>query len=197
MKNNLFKDDKGFSLIELIVAVLIMAIIAGGAIYAFSSVYSTEVKAGATKVCDALKQARTSALALENHNQDMSGYVATEVYAKFYSKDDVLYVDVCSKPFTGTETVYYTEKIGSGMKATFQKVKDDGSLDTWTADTSTSKNIYVYFKKSTGGISGVRKVDPGDDGKTSVKLIKLENTKTGLSKNLILVDLTGRCYVED
>ena len=52
MKSN----NKGFSLIELIVAVLIMGIVAGGAIYAFNVVHNARTSSAASVLANVLRQ---------------------------------------------------------------------------------------------------------------------------------------------
>ncbi len=200
MKNkSLLKSNKGFSLVEMIVAVLIMAIVAGAAIVAFSSVFSTEVKAAANKVADALKQTRTSAMALENKTIALGAFSRTNVYAKFYNQDDTLYIDVCTD-IDGSEKTLYSSKIGGGIKAQFFVVGDDGTVDTAPkADTDTD-SVKIYFKKSTGGVAGLFKSGTGgsEDLINKIKMIKISSSSnSSIYKDMVLVGITGRTYIDE
>lgn len=211
MKNKSIRNDNaGFSLVELIVVILILAIIGSGAVLALGSIYSTKVTAVAKNVNDALKQVRVSSLALEN--EDISDDV-TEVYAKFYLKDSKNYVDCIKneKQDDGSrkENVFKQHELGSDLfKIQFEKVDTSAlSLSNPNAGISSWADlenyiVYVYFKKSTGGIASIRRVpvsspDSTGDIALDVKQIKVINTtKTTDYETLIVVPVTGRCYID-
>ena len=214
MRKKQLVNNKGFSLIELIVAVLIMAIIAGSAIVAFSSIFGTQVKGAAKTVQDALKQTRTDALGLENKtdtsepNPASNGY-ETDVFAKFYVKDNELYVDVC------TGSVDWTSQTDSSAKVLYSnKISSDSmKLEVYTVGSAESKidtigkdenNIaYLFFKKSTGGMSRLRIKHYNNTGAASASAttaggvgLKLKVVSSADSQDVIVVNLTGRSYLD-
>lgn len=198
MKNKSL-NDKGFSLIELIVAVLIMAIIAGAAIFAYSSLFATEIKAASLRVTDCMKQAKTNAMALANDLRSAGTYYETDIYAKFYVSDDSQYISICSGTGLDTDTVLFDNKVGDGVRTQFCKVKPSGDLEP--VNENDSDKVFVYFKKSTGGIAGFKVVSAS--GGTSrylsseLKVIKVSNEAKSKSLNVIMVDITGRCYIDE
>lgn len=194
MKNRLVKDDSGFSLIELIVAVLIIAIISGGAIMAFGSIFSSQADAAAKSLSSILKETRAQALGVEN--KDLTGG-STQVYAKFYYQGDTLNVDVCKDNDTN---VLHNQRI-SGVSYKIKFIKVDGASESEVVTMGDTDVIKMYFKKSTGGVAGVRKFDsagsPQGTLQTGVnKLTVYRASNEDNKKNLVLVELTGRCYVD-
>lgn len=187
-------DNKGFSLIELIVAVIIIAIISGGSIMAFGSVFSNKVTVACEAIQDGLKQARVDALGLEN--EIISGTLKTKIYAKFYHKDSAIYIDVCSNK-TGTdpdEVVLHTRKIcDDSYSLKFYENYDDTAA-VKTIDDSFTGSIKVYFKKSTGGVSGVEY--SASNIKTKTDLIKVVGPGAANTQDVILVKVTGRSYLD-
>ncbi len=190
------KNNRGFSLIELIVAVLIMAIISGGAFVALGSIFSTKTKAAAVVVQDALKQARIDAISLDNDivalvsgETAANGY-ATNIYVKFHVDNSQLLADVCSNK-SGSEYVLNTKVIASD-KFSLQFCKKDGTLVDEGA-TVGSATAYVYFKKATGGVS--RLTIDGVGKYSSCDMIKVVSP-SGEVVDVILVSLTGRSYVD-
>lgn len=194
MKNRLVKNDSGFSLIELIVAVLIIAIISGGAIIAFNSIFSTQADAAAKSLVSILKETRAQALGMEN--KDVTGG-STQVYAKLYYQGDTLNVDVCKDDDTN---VLHNQRISSvPFKVKFIKVAGASESEAFTM--GNTDVVKMYFKKSTGGVAAVGKYNSAGDlqgtlqtgiNKLSVCRASNEDNKT----DLVLVELTGRCYVD-
>lgn len=196
MKNRLVKNDSGFSLIELIVAVLIIAIISGGAIIAFNSIFSTQADAAAKSLVSILKETRAQALGMEN--KDITGG-STQVYAKLYYQGDTLNVDVC-KDDAITTTVLHNQRISSvPFKVKFIKVAGASESEAFTmGDTDVVK---MYFKKSTGGVAAVGKYNSAGvlQGTLQTGINKLSVCRASNEDNktdLVLVELTGRCYVD-
>ena len=196
MKNRLVKNDSGFSLIELIVAVLIIAIISGGAIIAFNSIFSTQADAAAKSLVSILKETRAQALGMEN--KDVTGG-STQVYAKLYYQGDTLNVDVCKDAAT-TTTVLHNQRISSvPFKVKFIKVAGASESEAFTmGDTDVVK---MYFKKSTGGVVAVGKYNSAGvlQGSLQTGINKLSVCRASNEDNktdLVLVELTGRCYVD-
>lgn len=197
MKNRLGKDNNGFSLIELIVAVLIIAIISGGAIIAFNSIFSSQADAAAKNVVNVLKQTRAYALGKEN--KDLTGG-ATEVYAKFYYSGGVLNVDVCKDNGTSEEVLHNQQISGVPFKIKFIKVSGGSETEVLTmGDTDVVK---MYFKKSTGGVASAGKYNSSGTLQGSLvtginKLTVCRASNEDMYKDLVLVELTGRCYVDN
>ena len=197
MKNRLGKDNSGFSLIELIVAVLIIAIISGGAIMAFNSIFSSQADAAAKNVVNVLKQTR--AFALGKENKDVTGG-ATEVYAKFYYSNETLNVDVCKDNGTSTEILHNQRISGVPFKIKFIKVA--GGSETEVLTMGDTDVVRMYFKKSTGGVASVGKYNAAgalqgslQTGVNKLKVCRASNED--MCKDLVLVELTGRCYVDN
>ena len=197
MKNRLGKDNSGFSLIELIVAVLIIAIISGGAIMAFNSIFSSQSDAAAKNVVNVLKQTR--AFALGKENKDVTGG-ATEVYAKFYYSGDTLNVDVCKDNGVNTEILHNQSISGVPFKVKFIKVS--GASETEVLTMGDTDVVKMYFKKSTGGVASVGKYNSAgalqgslQTGINKLKVCRASNED--MYKDLVLVELTGRCYVDN
>lgn len=196
MKKN---DNKGFSLIELIIAVTILAIISATSIMAFGGIFSTKVTAVSKSIQDALKQARIDALGLENINDTGTTYKTT-IYAKFYCDDGFMYVDVCSlKP--GEEES--NEKILHSTKLS----NDSYNLEFWNegaAETDpkvsiregSSNVVKIYFKKSTGGIRGVDFTGALPADNSGINYIKVVGPGNDNTETVYMVKVTGRCYID-
>ncbi len=185
-------NDKGFSLIELIVAVLIIAIISSGAIVAFGSSWSMKADAAARNVVDAMKQTRAAALGRENVEHVVTGGINTDVYAKVYTKDGTVYIDVCSNKtgYDDDEAVLYNEVISSDNYI-IKFIDNDGNVYAEVG----SDTVYVYFKKSTGGVASVMKRSSGSVV-NNVQRLQISDSTGYDYQDLILVSLSGRCYID-
>ena len=197
MKNRLGRDNSGFSLIELIVAVLIIAIISGGALIAFNSIFSSQADAAAQNVVNVLKQTRAFALGKENKDVTCG---STEVYAKFYYSGSALNVDVCRDGASGTE-VYYNQTI-SGVPFKVKFIKVSGASETEAFTMGDTDVVKMYFKKSTGGVASVGRYNSSGTLQGSLvtginKLTVCRASNEDMCKDLVLVELTGRCYVDN
>jgi prepilin-type N-terminal cleavage/methylation domain-containing protein len=195
MKNRLVKNNSGFSLVELIVAVLIIAIISGGAMIAFGSIFSSQADSAARSVVDVLKQTRT--LALGKENKDVTGG-STEVDAKFYYSNSLLNVDICRN---NDSNVLHSQQIsGTPFKVKFYKVS--GGSETEVLSMGDTDVVKLYFKKSTGGVASIGKYNSAGTLQDSLvtgvnKLAVCRASNENNCKNLVLVELTGRCYIDN
>lgn len=196
MRNN---DNKGFSLIELIVAVTILAIISAASIMAFGGIFSTKVTAVAKSIQDALKQARIDALGLENIDDSGTTY-RTTIYAKFYCNNGYNYVDVCSlKPgdTTATEKVLHSTKLSNDSYNLEFWVDDGVSTDPKVSITEgSSKEVKLYFKKSTGGIRGIDFTGATPPDNAGINYIKVIGPGNDNTEKVYVVKVTGRCYID-
>ncbi len=189
MNKNIIKDNKGFSLLELIVAVLILGIISATAIAGFSSVFNARSEAAAEVAASVLKQTRSKTMALT----DGSG---TETYARFYLKGTDYYVDVIRNETVteaGVDTVksnvLLSKQLGNdGLTISFRCHSTPAIVGTVSA----TNDVKVYFKRNTGGIKQII-ANSSDDSKIDELFI----TGSGGDKKVIIVRATGRCYNAD
>ncbi len=168
----------GFSLIELIVAVLITAIVVTAAIMSFRSVENARTERAATVSASILKRARQKALSMDSD---------TTLYAEFKMESGTYYGTV----YFGTSELA-REKIGSD-RLTLKFCNHNGTGSSATI--SESCTVRVYFKKSTGGIDHIDSIGGGAIHTLSM-VDKLEVTGSGDGGNVILGKITGRCYIE-
>lgn len=182
------KDNRGFSLIELIVAVLIMAIVAGSAIMAVSVVNNAKTEKAALLVSNVLRQARQKAISIKN-----DGTADSQVYLHFYIDDGNVHADLHKIDGT-SDTKLVEEKIGNdSVSLTLRKadVTNPSSIsDPCTLDDA--NDFKIYFKKSTGGIS---KITYGSTEKNDMNEIYI--TGVGDDRKIILVGATGRAYYDE
>lgn len=209
MKTKRKLNNKGFSLVELIVAVLIMGIVAGGAVVSFSTIYNARVDSASSMVTNIMKQARQKALALKNSTDTTKN--ETDVYAKFYVEGGDIYGEVewieeCMEPDeTGTlvpkkrTQMLVNEKIcNTNIDMIFRNHDATKAVSIKVGDYSKNEsNIYVYFKKSTGGIAKIlTRQDTADDDLSAVAIDADEIFMKGDTKQatIVMVAATGRSY---
>jgi len=188
MKKTITNDNRGFSLLELIVAVLILGIISATAITSFRSIFNARSEAAAEVAASVLKQTRSKTMSLTDN-------ALTETYAKFYVKGSDYYVDLIrvesdTDPATPDNVqVLVTKMLGNdGLTLTFRSHSNTSISNTVTS----TNDVKVYFKRNTGGIARIE-AGSSDDSKLDELLI----TGSGGDKKVIIVRGTGRCYNAD
>ena len=200
-------NNKGFSLIELVVAVLILAILSGGAIAAFGTVRNARSESAAKVLASVLKQTRQKAMGLDNKTHATTSteeadkkYLKTDVYTEIYFKDGNYYADLVYQS-GGTTTVLISEKLGNDALTITFKDSSDSTNKTTVGDGSgpASPKVVIYFKKNTGGISRIDTY-PEMNNTAKLKLNKLDEILvegSGEDRNIIMVHPTGRCFYEN
>lgn len=216
--------NRGYSIIELVVALLVLGILTGGLIAGFSSVSNAKVDSAASNIMNALKQTRVKATSLINDEYSPGKpsdgeFERTQVYAKFYMSGSNYYVDICydnielvadegggeSSMNVISTDVLYTEKISNDrISYTFKHHSDSIARSLGATN---SEVIRIYFKKTTGGIKCITASGPDVSGKKAdetslrdgsdniVDKIHLENTNKNI--NIALVTVTGRAFLDD
>lgn len=217
MSGELSKNNKGFSLVELIVTVLIVGIISGTAVVSIASIYGAKVDSAAKITGSVLKQARQSAMALTNEtfkekdnlNSDIN---VSEVFAYIYKSDGNIYGDVYLTEHKEIEKADHTKEIQvTYNKILSEKLCNDKITLVFSNHTYSTQyvvnehdgyGVKVYFKKSTGAIAGIY-ISEGYDGTNEsfnyaggemLDTIKLYGTSE--TKSLIIVPVTGRVYMD-
>ncbi len=185
MKSN----NKGFSLIELIVVVLIMGIIAGGAIYAYNVVHNARTSGAASVLANELRQARQKAISVANTTNDEG---VSQVYLHLYTTSDGLHADI----YKDSEKLV-EEKLGNDTVSVSLRqanvTNPANIISTITIGaTDAHADAKIYFKKSSGAIS---KITVGGADKSDMN--ELYITGLGEDQRIVLVKATGRAYYAD
>ncbi len=178
-------NNKGFSLVELIVTILIVAIISGGAIMSISVVYNANTDRAARRLVMALSEVRQEAMAGEEN---------CSYYLKLYYDGDNILSDVC-KEEGGAVTVLATKEIGNKqvtIKAG-QKGTPEDDFDTLAAGSDHSGLIFEFEKKR-GELSDGGWIDADGNMYYGVKYVDIRVTGN-LTNNVIIVPATGRSYI--
>ena len=140
------REQKGFSLIELIVVIAILGVVAFGTFSMLGLLNGKYAKEAATKMQSAMAQSKVDALGKSK------GPSAYDVYVRLYIKDGDIYVD----SVVGSHTE--TTKVGSG-KVTVTAEK--GTLGTNGGDTVElsslgTDGIVIAFNRADGSFNPVQ-----------------------------------------
>lgn len=198
MRSRFLKNNSGFSLIELIVVVLIMGIMSGGAIIAMSTIMSARVSSASSMTMNLLKQGRQKAMGMVNktHEVTESGVTkvdTTDIFVEFYIVDKSLYGSV-KQMVSGVAEDLLTEKLCSDrVDITFVQ---DSTPNKWKLGSTYSK-VKIYFKKGNGSIASIKATGPLGDEKIladTIVIDKPDSTDTNDTRTIILVEGTGRAY---
>lgn len=209
-------NNKGFSLVELIVTIMIMAIISGGAITSVSVIYNASTERAAETLCSMMKLARQKAIALGDDTGSekitvfltISQDAENDYYANIYSL-------VQGAP---SATLLKSEKLGNshisisvgniGEKNiafadfTIPEKNDEGAdysdgdlCDLMNVTTSNATKNHMLtakytFRKTTGGL-----VEAGTS-QSAHQYCDIYINGSEL-QHIIVVRETGRCYIKN
>ena len=193
-------DDRGFSLVELIVVILIIGVLSTGTTFALSSVYHADAERAAKKICNLMATARAKAMADDGDlvnitvkiTQDAEGNNIAGIYR--YEKNPESGVwDAGTLVEEAEKLSNYKVEVLIGPK---NSGADDGSRKALGDDYS---SIEYSFKKSSGGIDWVKTDGTIDkDDVTNVPIVYADIIVEGASTyKIIVVPATGRCNMSE
>ena len=187
-------NNKGFSLVELIVVVLIMSIIVTGAVLSLSVVYNADAERAARNLCAVFESARNKAMALNSDGSISGSEVDITVRIEQDDNEDY-YIRVYDKASGGNvleekKLANYKVSIYAGTKNTDKdtlKCGESGTEDCLEVKNGGSHLDYS-FKKSTGGINVA-----GVSGTNYLDMIIVGNKRF----KIIVSSVSGKCYIAD
>ena len=163
--------NAGFSLIELIVTVVIMAILAGSSILGVSQILRTNVTTSAEKVVAAFDQARYENLYLD-------GTVCIQL---IYENEHYYVLTLLEQEVAGIPEIQERQREELGDSKIRVLATADGGV---TVDVSTTP-VTIAFHKSGGTLRAVDRM---------YRTIRIENASK--KAEIALVEHTGRCFLE-
>ncbi len=188
------RNNRGFSLVELIVIILIIGVLSGGSIAAVSSLYYADAERAAKKIVNLMSTARSLAMSSDGNSseyimmklgQDADGnYIGTICYCDSFGNEITT-----KKPVSSEKISSYRVDISVGKKNAASK-----------ADVDATHSLQYTFKKASGGIDKSILLDTADPTGTEVltgESIYVDIIVSGASTyQLIVVPVTGRCYLD-
>lgn len=173
------KDNRGFTLIELIVVMMIMAIFAVGSITAFNLSDSGSAKNAAKRILSKLDYVQ-----MENMTKTKSYYlqIMWDTTKQKYVLNTVA-VDASLNSVTESsedldlkneQISYWCRKDGFDTRHTINKSNTDNSMD-------------ISFQKDTGGVV---------ENTTLGYINKISITSAGATRNIVIVTATGKHFIE-
>lgn len=168
------KNNKGFSLIELIIVIAILSIVTSTAVVSVGYLYSSNVKSTLKKMNSALLKTQSYTTTKSIESRDIALKITKD------STGCVLhYVDASGADIDGMEP----EKIGNSRIYVALEY-DNGTIQT--VDTSTPG--YVYFDRATGGLL------PESGSGAYLKTIYVSNASNpaGSGMYITISKITGR-----
>lgn len=174
--NNKISDDRGVSLVELIVVISIMAIMTGLISIGASLMFTRDASYVSTRIDDGLSEAR--------------------MYAMSKAGKYTYILHIGDNPSDSTVTI---KDDGSFSKT----VKLDKSVliditGSGLSEAGPGKDIYIVFSKSNGKVNSVTVGEPGDDAKAEgvYKITVTSKKNSSKVEEVTLIAATGRHYAE-
>lgn len=174
------KCNKGFSLIELIIVIAILAVVTGVSFVGLGYLYNSNVKSTIKKINTSLLQTQSYTTAKSVGGRD--------IYFKLYQDSGDYYTAMCREDSSGNEIkLQEPEKVGK-KNLTVKYVASDG-INVNEVDINSSNSLKLYFDRSTGGL-----LPMANGGSTYCS--KIEISVNGLSKCSVTISkITGKTEV--
>lgn len=176
------KSNTGFSLIEMIVTIAIMAVVLGGAISIYSLINSSRLNSMAENIDDAISDTRSRTLA-------KSGEYRLKIYA---NGDDIKAV-VQKKNGAVWDDIETTILGKSNVKVTF---KDDHSNNVEIKDGTSGWYLIVSFNKSDGTFNKIQTATNGSGTLRDIGANEVYVTYANKTKTIKMLKETGKHYIE-
>jgi len=170
--------NKGFSLVELIVVIALIAIAAGAITTSMRSLYSFHVKQCASNIDAMLSKCKVGAMSK-----------AGDVYLRLYSGSDGIYCQ-----YYEADVVVSNEKIAKD-KVAISYISSNGD----TVHTIGTEGLYISFDRTTGGLLTLGEAaDLGGTTASDATYYSMAITVASGEKNLTvrLVPTTGKHFIE-
>lgn len=180
---SLKSNNKGVSLIELIVVILIIGILATMLVVNAASVQGRNAADAARKLSDLLDEVRLETMNREN------GRMYVKVYMDASTRD--IKAQVFYQKEAGEVEGDVIELGNSALSLTFNLENENGAVTDSTTVLSPTNPIYLQFSKSTGAFTKCSKNDPSNIDK-QFGSITFKGIRTA---TLVLVWDTGRSYL--
>lgn len=176
----LIKQNKGVSLVELIIVIGIMAVLTGVVVLSLDVIPKSRVKACSQKIVSKMEGTRTDALSF--YNAEVKIYCTSDgVYA-----DTILYKDAST-----ASTV--TEKIGNaGVSVAFLTNESGAAYVTL----QTGDYLIFSFSRSSGSFKYLKGTVGGSSVAASVYCKDLKVSSGSIAREVELVPLTGKVYIK-
>ena len=181
-------SNAGFSLIEIIVVVLIIAIAAGAAVMSLSAALRANTTRAATELSSVISEARIEAMSrpagsleLRVYQSGSDGRFYADIVMKKTGK-----ADAAGTSSGGSEKIIESKSVASG--AVSLSASDSSAAAGRSAEIKGSSSAVIKFDKSSGRLSSF-KVGTGS-GYDSVVISGAKTSTVRIAK------MTGRSYVE-
>ncbi len=172
------KDQRGYSLVELIVVIAILAIVGVGGFSLLGLLNGKYAKECATKTQSALSDSKVEAMSKS------LGAANYDIYIRLYIKDGGIYIDSVNTISGAVKT----EKVGNSGKVTVTALK--GTLGSSTGETvnladAGTEGIIIAFNRSDGSFNPVM-------GETDIYWKQLIFTQGSVRYQIDMVARTGK-----
>ncbi|MCM1325483.1 MAG: type II secretion system GspH family protein [Bacteroidales bacterium] len=170
-------DNRGLSLVEIIIVVAIMSVLTGVLALGVSAALSKPADECAEKIVSTLNSARITTMGKQ------------EISMKFYQDDTGVYLVESITDTSGS----YNKKSKIGQKGVMVSYKLEGDTDYRELNDS---GIILSFKRSTGGFNNVFTSGPSGNADTGKHCVEVKVHKASRDKIIKLAYLTGKVMIE-